>query len=253
MKTRNLLIIGMLIFANSVFAGKGVDVPEVIVIGVGEKNPTFNEAQYPHIKFYYTPGLKSQAQAGSAAKSVIALSGAARETFAGDPQFLADVNDDHELKGSFFVFDKNGVCYSHGYDIGRRGAYLKTVGIDGNALEDTFKELIKKEKVAKENTKEMKLKKEDFMMGRKMPEYNISDVSGNEVSIKSITESGKPVIIIFIQLPSDIDIQEAKESGKGKSGKAFGASMLAGTAGATTTALCENIESEFFAYDAREK
>ncbi len=253
MKTSKLLMIGMLLFTTSVFAKKGVEVPKVIVIGIGAKNPTFNEAQYPHLKFYYTPGLSSTAQVGEGTKSALALTGAAREGFAGDPKFLADANDKSELKDQFYVFDKNGLCYSQGYRLGARGHYLKSVDTEGNSLEDTFKELLKKDKVAKASKKEMKMKKKDFMLGFKMPEYNISEVNGTEVSIKSITEGGKPVIIVFFQLPSDIDIQEAKESGKGKSGKAFAKSMLAGASGASVTGVFEDMEYYFFDYDAKEK
>jgi hypothetical protein len=254
MKTKSILLITLMVLSTSLFAKKTDPVPEIVLIGIGAKNPTFNEAQYPDIKFYYTPELVSQAKVGGAMKSALALTGAARETFAGEPKFLADANEDHELNYSFLVFDKNGVCFSQGYKIGqRRSGLMKTVGVDKKSLEDTFKELLKKEKVAKVSKKEMKLKKSDFMLGYKMPEYNIADVNGNAVTINSITAGGKPVMIVFFQLPSDIDIQEAKKSGKGKSGKAFGKALFAGAAGATVTSLCENIESEFFGYDAREK
>lgn len=251
----------LLFLAMGVFAGKAPVVPEVILIGIGAKNPTFNEAQYPHLKFYYTPGLVSQAEVGSAGKSLMSITGGVvRESFVGDPKFIQDVNEEFEMKGTWFIFDKNGLCYNHGYDIGRRGEYMKTVGVNKKKTEigDTFMEIIKKEKVVKMSNKDIVIRKnalsvnEDFLIGQKMPEYNVYDLNNKPVSIKSLTESGKPVILIFFQLPTDIDIQVAKESGAGKTGKEFGAAMAAGAAGATLTGMCETIEREFFGYDARE-
>ena len=86
-----------------------------------------------------------------------------------------------------------------------------------------------------------------------MPAFDVVAVDVSEIAIKSITESGEPVLIIFFQLSKDIDIQAAKESGEEKTGKQFGKAMLGGAAGATITNLCENIENHFFYYDAREK
>ncbi len=252
MKRNYLLVIGLLVIATSAFAKKKVESPQVIVIGIGAKNATFNEAQYPDLKFYYTPGLVSQAQVSDGTKSALALSGGARESFSGDPKFLADANDAHELKNCYFIFDKNGVCYSQGYNLGKRGI-LETTGIDSKKVEDVFGEVLKKEKTAKENSKEMKLKKQDFMLGYKMPEFNVAGVDGSEVSIKSITESGKPIMIVFFQLPKDSDTQEAKQSSEGKSGKAFGKSMLAAAAGSSASNIFVNLESELYDYDAREK
>ena len=249
----------LLLALGGAFAGKAPQVPDVIMIGIGAKNPTFNESQYPHLKFYYTPGLVSQAQVSGAAKSALALTGSvARESFVGDPKFLQDVNEEFEMKGTWFIFDKNGVCYSHGYDIGRRGEYMKTVGVDNKAIEDSFTEILKKDKVAKLSKKDIVIRKnaisvnDEFLMGQKMPEYNVYDLNNKPVSIKSITESGKPVILIFFQLPSDIDIQAGKESGEGKTGREFGSAVLASAAGATLVGMCETIEREFFGYDARE-
>lgn len=187
MKTRNFFIIALLVIASgSVFAKKGVAVPKVIMIGIGAKNPTFNEALYPNLNFYYTPGFVI------GKKDVL---GARKETsLSGDPKFLADINNNGSgLDKQFYVFDKNGLCYTQGY----RFTGIESSSTEKNPLKDTFKDLLKKDKVAKASKKEMKMKKNDFLLGFKMPEYNVSEVNGTEVSIKSITEGGEPVIIIF--------------------------------------------------------
>lgn len=252
MKKRNLLVIGLLILVSSVFAKKD-EVPEVVLIGIGAKNPSFNEAQYPHIKFYYTPDLSYKKQTGDGSKGAALLGAIADEVLVGTPEYFTTINAEHDLLKCYFLFDKNGVCYTQGYDITRRGDLMKATGPDDKALADAFKETIKKEKVAKPSKKEMKLKKSEFMIGYKLPDCKIVDAQGTEIGTKSITESGKPVLVLFFMLDSEIDIQAAKESGEGKSGGQFAHDIMSGAKGAELTGFCEKIEREFFEYDAREK
>lgn len=47
-----------------------------------------------------------------------------------------------------------------------------------------------------------------------MPEFNITDVKGKEVSVKSLTEIDKPGLLIFFELPVDIDCNAAQTSKK---------------------------------------
>lgn len=253
MKRPLFSLIGILFLATTLFAIKPVEVPEIILIGIGAKNPTFNEAQYPHLKFYYTPELAYQQQTGDGSKGAAVLGSLVDEILVGSPEFITKVNSAHDILKCFFVFDKSGVCYTQGYDITRKGDFMKAGCIDDKTLADAFKETIKKEKVAKPSKKEMKLKKNDFMVGHKMPHSKVLDASGNEVGTETITESGKPVLVLFFNLASDIDIQAAKQSGEGKSGGAYAKDMMSGVKGAGITSFCENIESQFFNYDAREK
>lgn len=252
MKKLNLLVVALVVMVCSAFA-KSNEVPEVVMIGIGAKNPSFNEAQYPHIKFYYTPGLVYKKQTGNGTKAAAMLGAVAGDILEGSPEFLATVNGEHDLTNCYFLFDKNGVCYTQGYDITRRGELIKATGPDDLSLADAFKETIKKEKVAKPNKKEMKLKKNEFMIGYKLPDSELVDASGAKVSSTSVTECGKPVLVLFFKLDSEIDIQAAKESGEGKSGGQFAHDMMSGVKGAEITSLCERIEGEIFEYDAREK
>lgn len=252
MKKKNLLIIGLLILATSVFAKK-TEVPEVVLIGIGAANQSFNEAQYPHLKFYYTPELEYKKQKGDGSKGASILASVADEMLIGDPKFLSDVNGYHDLIKSYFLFDNSGVCYTQGYDITRRNSLMQATGPDDKSLEDAFKETIKKGKVQKLNKKEMKMKKSEYMIGYKMPGFKVTDSKGKEIAIQTITESGKPVLIVFFYLESNIDIQEAKKSGKDKTGGQLLGAMKSGAVGSKLTGFCENMESEFFGYDAREK
>lgn len=253
MKTRNLLFIGLLVLATSVFAKKKLDVPQVVMIGVGAKNPSFYETQYPNISFYYTPGLEYKQQTGDGSKGAAILGAVVDKILEGSPEFFATIGSEHKLIDCYFLFDKNGICYTQGYDITRRGELLKATGVNDKSLADAFAETVKKEKVAKVSKKEMKLKKSDFLIGRKLPDCKLVDDKGSEVSSKSITESGKPVLVLFFHLDADIDIQAAKESGEGKSGGEFFQDMMDGATGGGLTGFCEQVEREFFGYDAREK
>lgn len=240
-----------LILCLGLSAKKEKPMPKVILIGIGEKNPTFDESRYPHIEFYYTPNLVFEKQTGNGTKAASVLGSVAGDILTGTPEFLVEVASEHALTNCFFLFDKNGVCYSHGYELGRRGHYLKTVGIDGNALEDTFKETVEKGKEAKVAKKEMKMQKSDFMMGREFPDFSIISVDGTKVSMTSLTKAGEPIFITFFSLDSDIDILEMYESGEGKTSKEYGKAVLSGVQGANVTGLCERIEKDFFSYDAR--
>lgn len=253
MKRSLFSLIGTLFLATTLFAVKPVEVPEIILIGIGAKNPTFNEAQYPHLKFYYTPELAYEQQTGDGSKGAAVLGSVADDILVGSPEFFTTINSEHDLLKCYFLFDKSGVCYTQGYNITRREGLMDATGPDDKSLAIAFKETVKKEKVAKPNKKEMKLKKSDFMIGYKMPDCKIVDASGKEIGTNAITENGKPALVLFFQLASDIDIQAAKESGAGKTGGAFMKDMMNGAKGATITGFCEKIESEFFGHDAREK
>ena len=236
MKLKKLFLIAVLSLASfTVFAQISKLAPKVVVLGVGEKNPTLDESQYPNIKFYYTPELKDNA-----------------ETFSGKPEFLATLWNDKNLKETFMLFDKNGVCVTQGYRLLSQNSDIGAkLCVDKEALQNHLKSYVKKGKEGKESTKEMKLKKSDYMIGYKMPEFNVSTPSGEEVSFSSIVE-GQATLVVFFQLSSDIDIAEGKKADQsGKSGRAFMSAMAQGAVGSGVTKLFDNLESQFFNYDTR--
>ncbi|NOQ23945.1 MAG: hypothetical protein GQ564_01165 [Bacteroidales bacterium] len=238
MKLKNLLLIAILTLGNfTVFAQISKIAPKVVVLGIGEKNPTLDENQYPNLGFYYTPELKNNIE----------------ETFSGEPEFLATLWNDKNLKETFMLFDKNGVCVTQGYrllsqnnDIGAK------LCVDKDNLQNHLKSYVKKGKVGKESSKEMKLKKSDYMIGYKMPEFNVTTPSGEEVFFSSIIE-GQATLVVFFQISSDIDIAEGKKADQsGKSGRAFMSTMVEGATGSRLTKVFINLESQFFNYDARD-
>ena len=237
MKLKNLFLIAILTLGSfTVFAQISKLAPNVVVIGIGEKNATLDENQYPNLKFYYTPELNNITE----------------ETFSGKPEFLVTLGNDKNLKETFMLFDKNGVCVTQGYrllsqnnDIGAK------LCVDKDNLQNHLKTYVKKGKEGKESSKEMKLKKSDYMIGYKMPEFNVTTPSGEEVSFSSIVE-GQATLIVFFQLSSDIDIAEGKKADQsGKSGRVFMSAMAQGAKGSSISKLFVNLESQFFNNDVR--
>lgn len=254
MKLKNLILIAVLTLGSfTVFAQISKLAPKVVVLGIGEKNSTLDESQYPNLKFYYTPELISNTTANATSKAALSMADDAKETFSGKPEFLATLWNDKNMKEAFMLFDKNGVCVTQGYRLlSQRDDIGAKLCVDKENLQNHLKTYVKKEKEGKESSKEMKLKKSDFMIGYKMPEFNVTAPSGEEISFNSIVE-GQATLIIFFQLSSDIDIAEGKKADQSdKSGKEFFASMTQAASGSSLTKLFINLESQFFNYDARE-
>lgn len=226
--------------------------PRVVVIGIGEKNQSVDESRFPNLNFYYSPNLKAQSSGSEASNSLKTLSKTVKVNYSGDPEFLETIWNDKEINEGFMLFDKNGVCFTQGYDINRQGDMAARLCINKKSLLENIKDCVKKEKEAKSSKKEMKFSKSDFMIGHKLPDFSLLTPEGKSSSVKDIL-NGEPCLVLFFNIPSNIDTQKAKESGKNKTGKAFARSLLSGAAGASVTSLFENLESQFFEYDAREK
>ena len=82
MKLKNLFFLAVLTLGSfTVFAQISKLAPKVVVIGIGEKNATLDENQYPNLKFYYTPELQNIGD----------------ETFSGKPASLntSSINNAH--------------------------------------------------------------------------------------------------------------------------------------------------------------
>lgn len=250
---KSLFLVVLFFMSTVAFSQIHKMAPKVVLIGIGEKNQTLDESLYPNIEFYYTPNLQSKAKANSTVKAFASMSGAAKETFEGQPEFLAELWNEKDLKEAFMLFDKEGVCATQGYHILQQGSDIgNRLCADKDKLEKHLKTYVKKEKTAKPAKRDMKLKKSDFMVGREMPEFNVVSVSGEEKSINSIID-GQPTLIVFFQLSKDIDIAEGKKADQSdKSGKQLFATMTQAAAGSDIENLFVQLESQFFNYDARQ-
>ena len=227
--------------------------PKVVVIGIGEKNPTLNEGQFPNLSFYYTPELVPVNDEGETESAILTMTDLADIEYSGSPEFIKTIWNEKNMNKGFMLFDKEGVCYTQGYDILKQGGSIGArLCVDKSALSDHLKAVVTKEKLAKPSSKEISFKKSDFLVGHKLPEFMVVAIDGKEISILELTK-GEPTLIVFFNLPANIDINEAKESGEGKTGKAWAKSMISGSSGASVSSLFIDLESQFFEYDAREK
>jgi len=227
---------------------------DVIMVGIGAKNPTFDESRFPDLQIVYTPGLVSQAQTGGTGKAALSLLGSSvQEVFKGSPKILEEWWDKTDLRNHTILFDKNGVGSWEGF-IGRRNGILNSAGYGKKEeLEKMLKRICKKGKTTKLKAKKrFKSKKVDTILNRKMPEFNVVSVSGETKSISSLIDNGRPTLVVFFQISPDSDLQEAKVSGKGKSGKQFMKAMVRGAAGAGWEHTFVSMESELFSFDARD-
>lgn len=239
---------------------------KVVMVGIGAKNKTFDENRFPDLKFAYTPGLVSQAQAGDTGKSALALMGkSAKEIFKGQPEFLEKWWDKQELRHRAILFDKNGVAYWEGIlPIGDAGKGIKDVKGDGEKtpLEKALKKVQDGDTTKFKDKKEFKPKgdgpfgggEEYPMLNMKIPAFDVTLPSGEVTSINKLIEDGKPTLVVFFQISSTIDTAEAKKADQSdKSAGAFFSAMTKGAAGAKLDQVFLSIESELFGFDARDK
>jgi hypothetical protein len=246
-----IVVIGI----SSVFA-QAKNVPQVKLIGIGAKNPTYDETILKEFQFYYTPGMVSQVQGGKAVKGALAAFGGttAKAVYKGEPKLLEEFWDKKELRFHSLLYDKNGVACWEG-TIDPVKDVLDTKGFDDMTLKEALKQYVEKQKtVEKEAEGEIKIYDANSMRRgkyynyplaeRKMPDFTTTDITGKEVSIKNITETGSPVLLIFFELPADIDCKAAQESKKATLGQMFQSS-----GGGSVSQKIEKIHNQLYGKD----
>ena len=85
------------------------------------------------------------------------------------------------------------------------------------------------------------------MVGNKLPDFNVVDVDGNAISINSIINN-EPTLIVFFNLPKNIDINKAKAE-KAATVK----SMFSAASGSSISSLFINLESQIFNNNIRNR
>ena len=272
MKKITLLLSALLIFGLAFGQVKKYP-PKVIIIGVGEKNPTFNEAQFPHIKFYYTPELiPANEKINEAEGAMASLMDGATILHKGKPEFVRNYWNLICSNKTFLLFDKESRCYTIGPDLLHRGDDInQAVCSNDKPLGDNVKAIIKKEKTVKQNKKPIDLEQPDdiyddvsvsfknyykkfkkTMVGNKLPDFEVVDVEGNATTINTVINN-EPTLILFFNLPKNLDVNKFKDLSKEKNVGKFATSILSGNAGVSLSQVFLEIESQIFKYDAREK
>lgn len=258
----------LVIFAATLFVVTSVEAKKkkeklnVLMIGIGAKNPTFDESRFPDLTFVYTPGLVSQAKMGSAGKSALALFAgkSSREIYKGTPKVLETWWDKKNLRHHTILFDKNGIGSWEGWLnlVEGRGDRTQMEDTRGKGkkkeLSKMLKLIHKKGKTTKvKEGKDFNPKKDNAILNRKMPDFDVVPFDSEESKpISSYIETGKPVLVVFFQISPDVNLKEAKESGKGKSGKSFMKAMMAGAAGAEWEKAFVMLEKHLFGYRVKD-
>lgn len=240
-------IILIVFFIASTLLAQDMRKVNMIMVGIGGQNPTLDHGKYPHLKFYYTPDLKSEAQLSTNEKSALSLFGgmkASREIFKGEPKILADWWDEIDLRGHAILFDKNGVGFWQGW-IDRANDILDSRGYgEEKDLDDALEAVLEDQETADfDDNKEFEADENDNLIERKMVEFNVVNKKGENFSVKSLVETGKPTMLIFFSIPIDIDINAV--ANKEKREESFLGSLTQTAAGNEYEKLFQRIETLF--------
>ena len=216
------------------------------MLGIGSHNPTFNEQQFPDLKFYYTPKLISQAKVDKTGKSLVNLFGGdTREIFEGEPAHLAKWWDEKNLKNYAVLFDKNGVGAWQGYlnldedDILDSDAEWG----DHELLKDILEQLIEDN----ENIElDVDKNNDESLLEREMPDFSVETINNEKKSIKYLVKSDKPTLLVIFQMPKDVDLNAQKKMEKEKSVGGFLGNVVQTTAKQTWLRVMQKIEFSVF-------
>jgi len=228
MKTANytlksmLFLVALLIVSSSLQAQRKIKKhkyapEEVIVLVVGKVNPSFDEAQFPHLKFYYLTKLDLTPK-----KTMKKIS---QDSYLnkGAPEFLVCWDFKWELVNEVqirtLLLDNNGVvAYQRAYHKSLADKPYDTPELYGNiivsdqknpkkkALEEYLKSHVTKGKLAKVDPKKSYTEGQEpnfkgwdkgNIEGMEFPNFNVEDASGKSFSIKDLT-SGKASFIVFM-------------------------------------------------------
>ncbi len=209
-----LILLSTLVFAIvSVNAQKLSKIaPKIIAVGIGEKNSSFDESQFPDIDVYYTPtlivnnyGLTLEERVNEAIKyenipfykSKIMVG----EPYSGTPKFIIDANSDRPITSTYMLFDKSGLCYTIGHDItlnaDSKTSNKKTFG-------DNLSAVVKKDKIVKPAKKPYTTSKTQSIIGNKLGDFPIQTIDGETLELNSLLGE-EPVLVVFFYLDPELN------------------------------------------------
>jgi hypothetical protein len=267
MKRVVLLISSLLFVFSGLFAQVAKYPPRVVVLFLGEKNPTFDESQFPHLSFYYTPNLKltlreKTQQKSETKKALSSLTGIGAqaydeyaENYTGTPE---EINTLEIKSNNTYVFDKNGVLTAMSYSFDRTTEPLENLSLFASkknmmgkaetiTIRELSKEYIKKGKVTKTG-KRIKADEptiEDYF-GLPLLDYQVADAAGKAYSMNDLVSSNPLTILYAIQLDKDFDLNKGMDSGAEKSGGQYAEDVLGTMAGQKKFDVLIRMENEFF-------
>ncbi len=214
--------------------------PKVVVVVLGPKNPTFDEAKFSNLHFYYLPDIKLSKNGGiygkaskntnknawSSALGVGATSHAeVFQDYTGEPAILVEK---HISSGISYIFDKNGRVNAE--LIGTHDIYFNNktqfmVGFnkmkrswETESFGDLMKSLVKKGETMKPLKKS---KTTSHLIGKELYAFQAVDKDGNKVDVKSLVKGNPATLLLFLYISPEYDFNKGKESGAGKKGKDY--------------------------------
>ena len=223
------LLVSILLFAFNAGAQNITKMaPQIIIVNLGKKNPTFDESIYPHLKFFYTPGIKA----------VITDENQINKNFSvsGQPEFLVKAFNKHHIKqNGFTLFDKNGICYAEGDDFFEKTDIGEASCSNGKTLAENLKNIVKKGKTAKvsqspipwdKGNKHLKvglnhtdIVKSQFLTGHPFPDdVKVQNSDGKEVVLEEVIK-GKPTMVVFMYIPPEGNLETLIKYYKGNDPK----------------------------------
>jgi hypothetical protein len=184
--------------------------PRVVIVNLGPKNPHFDESVFPHLHFYYTPGIRAVLPDENAINHHYEIQG--------EPQFLVNAFNERQIKEyGFLLFDKNGICYTEGNNLMEDIDIGKDMCSNGKTLEDNLKAVVKKGKTAKISSSPLpsghghahinvglrhtSVTKAAYLTGHPFPAtVKVVTPSGQTVSLQQIIK-GEPTLVMFCYIP----------------------------------------------------
>ncbi|WP_319482083.1 hypothetical protein [uncultured Draconibacterium sp.] len=227
--------------------------PKVVVLFMGEKNPTFDESKFPDCDFYYTPGISGEEKKAESVASkglgALGIKGTERDydvNFSGTP---AEAYATNICEAVFF--DKNGNV-SGLFKSAKNVCTSPKKNLQGSmdfVNYDSFsKDYIKKGNTTKEAKKAPKKPKHLFdYYGSGFPaDFEVENADG-EKSMVSELVTGNPLTLFYaLYFSPEIDLAAGMESGEGKKGKDFINDNINTVKGIKKLSLLSDIEYDIF-------
>ncbi len=243
MKKLALLSLAVIVSMGCMFGQMKIQPSKTVVVILGKKNPTLDEAKFPDIKFYYTPGLtlkdnggiygkKSKNKKSNAWSSALGMGSTSHSEavneFEGTPEELVEAKVG---SGYAFIFDKNGVVAAKRFASGSKAEFYKSTEFmvsfnkmqrkwESETFDKLMKDLVKKGDTTKPG-KASKKPEHKYEIGYGINSAMVEDKDGNKKDITEIIKGDPATLLVFLYVSPDYDLEKAKESGKGKKGKDY--------------------------------
>lgn len=265
---KNVMLIVAVLAASLAFGQMKYRPSEVNVIVLGPKNPTFDEAKFPDLHFYYLPDLKlkvskkaaannSSKHAWSSALGVGRTAGAeSHDDYSGQPEAI--VNNSRLRSGSSFIFDKNGIVNGKSFmgktlDFNNKSDFLVKFNKmkrswESETLGTLMKNLVKKSETYPVPKKKKKSKTipQKFSLGQGAASFELMKSGGEKTDIQSLVIRNPATLLLFLYISPEYDFNKGKESGAGKTGKNYMNQVAQAVAADKQIAPLYNLEKGIF-------